>query len=333
MLIAGAAAAQDHIRLALYHTGLGRTGPGLLLRDIRRAQSDVLIVRDTLVTLAPDVVVLLDFDWDLNGVALAAFADLLMVAGHPLPHRLAPRPNSGIATGIDLDGDGRLGTADDAQGWGRFAGAGGMAVLSRWPLERGAMIDHTAYLWRDLPGARLPRRDDRLFPDPAVFEIQRLASVGAWEIAIRIGTHPLTILAAHAGPPVFGGAENRNFNRNADETAFWRYRLDGRLGPDPKPPFVLLANTNLDPDDGDGDHAQIRALLTHPALQDPRPAATLPTSGAISTATANWPDGPGALRVDYALPSAGLRVLDSGLIWPSPTAPHAVVWVDIAWPP
>ena len=77
------------------------------------------------------MLLLLDLDYDLDGLALAAFADLLTAAGLALPHRIALRPNTGMATGLDMDGDGRFGTLDDAQGWGRFAGAGGMAMLSR----------------------------------------------------------------------------------------------------------------------------------------------------------------------------------------------------------
>ena len=319
--------------MALFHTGLGRDGPGILLRDIRRDEADVLIARDAIVSLRPDILLLLDIDWDLNDTTLLALMSSLSDAGHPMPHHFAPRPNSGMATGLDLDGDGRLGTADDAQGWARFAGSGGMALLSRWPIDTENLVDHTSFLWRDLPDARLPQRNGQIFPSEAVYAIQRLASTAAWEVPVQVRGHPLTLMAYHAGPPAFGGSENRNFNRNADETAFWRYRLDGLLGPPPATPFVLLADANLDPVGGDGDHAEIQALLAHPALQDPQPVGQFPADGTQRRDTAFWRDGPGALRVEYALPSATLRVLDTGLIWPSNDARHAIVWLDIAWPP
>lgn len=283
--------------------------------------------------MAPDILVLLDVDWDLNGTTLTAFAETLADAGHPMPYQFAPRPNAGMPTGLDLDGDGRLGTADDAQGWAQFAGSGGMALLSRWPIDTAQILDHTGFLWRDLPDARLPQRNGQIFPNDAVFDIQRLASVAAWEVPVTIGARTLTILSYHAGPPIFGGAANRNFNRNADETAFWRHRLDGRLGDPPRTPFVLMGDANLDPDGGDGNHADIRALLSHPALQDPQPAGLSPVDGTRSLVTGHWPDGPGALRVEYTLPSANLTVQDAGLVWPSPDARHAMVWLDIAWPP
>ena len=305
----------------------------MLLRDIRRVENDVIVVRDAIVALQPDVLLLLDIDWDLNATALNAFAHLLHDAGHPMPHQFSPRPNTGIATGLDLDGNGLLGTADDAQGWAPFTGSGGMALLSRWPLDTAALVNHTEFLWRDLPNARLPQQDGQIFPNAAVFEVQRLASVAAWEVPVIAHEIPLTIMGYHAGPPAFGGRAQRNFNRNADETAFWRLRLDGDLGPPPTAPFVLMGDANLDPDGGDGSHADIRALLNHPALQDPQPDGIFPGDGSRSRWTGHWPDGPGALRVEYLLPSAALQVLNSGLIWPDPQARHAIVWVDIAWPP
>ncbi|WP_417598073.1 endonuclease/exonuclease/phosphatase family protein [Pararhodobacter oceanensis] len=327
------ATAQNSLRIALLHSGLGREGPGLLLRDIRRAEPDVTAIITAIASHAPDALMLLDFDYDLNGLALLAFAAQLAEAGHPMPYHIAPQPNSGVATGLDLDGDGRSGTADDAQGWAAFAGSGGMALLSRWPIEHAELRDHTGFLWRDLPDARLPTFNATLFPAPEVFDIQRLASVAAFEVPLLIHDRRLTIMGYHAGPPAFGGAHQRNRNRNADETRFWRLRLDGMLGPPPTAPFVLLADANLDVENGAGIHSEIAALLTHPSMQDPHPTGAHPARGVTSDTTGYWPEGPGALRVDYVLPSAELRVLDAGLYWPHPQAKHSLVWVDIAWPP
>jgi len=304
-----------------------------LLRDIRRAEGDVLAQRDAITAARPDILLLLDFDYDLDGLALSGFADLLAEAGHPMPHRFAARPNTGLATTLDLDGDGRRGGPGDAQGWGRFAGSGGMALLSRFPLETTQIRDHTAMLWRDLPGARLPQRPDGApFPSAQALAFQRLASVAAWELPVLTPDGALLLLAWHATPPAFDGPEGRNRLRNADEVAFWRLRLNGALGPPPQALLVLIGNANLDPEAGNGTREEIRALLNHPALQDPRPEGTI-SGGTTSPTTAHWPDGPGMLRVDYLLPSASLRVLDAGLLWPSPTATHALIWTDIAWPP
>lgn len=323
----------EPLRLAVFHSGLGRGGPGLLLRDIRRQEGDILAARDAILAARPDILLLLRFDYDLNNTALNAFADLLTDAAHPMLHRFALRPNTGIATGLDMDGDGRTGTPDDAQGFGRFAGAGGMAILSRYPVATGAVQDYSGFLWRDLPDAMIPQRDGAPFPSEEVFAIQRLSSSGHWQVPVSLpdGRH-LTLLTWHAGPPVFGGPLSRNRRRNHDENTFWLHLLNDRLPfAPPTTPFVLIGNSNLDANAGDGIHSAMRALLTHPALQDPQPLGRRPGTRADSPATAWWQDGPGAMRVSYILPDASARVLGSGLVWPDEPARHALVWVDL-WP-
>ncbi|MFN3954260.1 MAG: endonuclease/exonuclease/phosphatase family protein [Pararhodobacter sp.] len=321
------------MRIAVFQSGLGRDGPGLLLRDILRREEDVLAARDVIAAARPDILLLLRFDWDHDGQALAGFAALLSEAGHPMPYHFAPRPNTGWATGLDMDGDGRTGTPDDAQGWGRFSGAGGMALLARLPIMAEAAQDHSTFLWRDLPGALIPMRDGAPFPSAAVFDVQRLSSAGHWQVPLRLPDgSALHVLAWHAGPPAFGGPMQRNRRRNHDETAFWALFLDGVLPfPPPAPPFVLIGNSNLDPEAGDGIQGAMQALLGHPALQDPRPMGPHPQTGTPGVATAYWPRGPGALRVSYILPDAGQDVLDAGLIWPE-TGSHALVWLDLALP-
>ncbi|MCC6002447.1 MAG: endonuclease/exonuclease/phosphatase family protein [Pararhodobacter sp.] len=277
------------MRLAVFHTELGRDGPGLLLRDIRRGAEDVLRARDTILAAQPDVVVLLGFDHDLDMVALSAFQRLLADAGLDLPYRFSRLPNRGMATGLDLVGDGRTGTADDAQGYGSFAGASGMAILSRLAVMEQGFQDHSAFLWRDLPGALLPGLNGRPYPSEAVFEVQRLATTGIWSVPVLLPDgSTLTLLTWHAGPPVFGGPHQRNRRRNHDETLFWVHYLNGDLPfAPPPPPFALIGNSNIDPGEGDGMHAAMRRLLAHPALQDPTPRGRTP-DGAIRTATAHF---------------------------------------------
>ncbi|MTE00027.1 endonuclease/exonuclease/phosphatase family protein [Paracoccus sp. YIM 132242] len=323
--------AQD-LRVAAYDPGLTRKGPGLLLRDIRRADPQVLAAAQVIAAAAPDVIVLTGFDWDGDGLALAAFAAVLEQAGHPMPHRFAARPNSGWPTGLDGNGDGRAGGADDAQGFGQFSGQNGMAILSRLPL--GTVTDHSAVLWRDLPGTLMPRLP------PEVAEIQRLSSTAHWDVPVLTGRGALHLLAWSATPPVFDGPEDRNGRRNHDEAAFWLHHL-------PPAPFVLAGTPNLDPVDGEGRPEAMAALLDH--AQDPQPRgafqpeqtgvnATHRGDPALDTGVFD-PAGPGNLRVDYVLPAKGLRVTGSGVIWPAPGDPlaavveaaseHRLVWVDI----
>lgn len=333
--------AAETLRIATWNVALDRSGPGLLVRDLDRGEDpQVAALARVLVALDADVLLLTAVDYDLGGVALGLLADRLRAAGLHYPERFALRPNTGAQTGLDVDGNGRIGDPQDAQGWGLFSGQGGMAILSRLPVDRRAARDHSAFLWRDLPAALIPEGTA-----PALLEIQRLATTGFWDVPILTETGPLHLLAWHASPPVFDGPEDRNGKRNHDEAAFWRHYLDRALPM--KPPdaaFVLLGDGNLDPADGDGLRDGIASLLAHRALQDPAPRGTHGRSepahrGDPALDTALYPEI-GGLRLDYVLPSAGLTVTGAGVLWPGPedplaadlaaVSPHRPVWVDLA---
>lgn len=326
----------DRVRLATFNSGLSRDGPGLLLRDILRGDDPQIDAALTIIAAAEaDILLLTDVDYDGGGHALAALADALAERGAAYPHLLALRPNTGRPTGLDIDGNGRLGEPRDAQGYGRFAGDGGMALLSRWPFGPGVR-DHTAFLWRDLPDTAAPG-----VLTEAGLDTLRLAAVAAWDVPVLLPEGPpLHVLALHASPPVFDGPEDRNGLRNRDELRFWQLYLDG-WSPDGRAfsaeRFALMGTLNLDPLRGEGRREALHALLAHPALQDPAPAR--PGGG---NETADWSDPvPGDLRVDYVLPAATLRVAGSGVLWPeddladpplsvvAAASDHRLVWIDL----
>jgi hypothetical protein len=328
------------LRVATYYPDLTRKGPGLLLRDILGGKDpQIAAVVQTITALNADVVVLTDMDFDHGRVALSALADLLANAGTPYPHRFTSRPNTGHATGLDMDGDGRLGGPGDAQGFGFFAGKGGVAVLSRLPIDAANFRDFSDFLWVDLPGNTLG--DSMANPARAA---QRLSTTVHWNLPITLpnGT-PLSLLIYRATPPVFDGPEDRNGRRNHDETAFWTQLLNGALPyAPPNPPFIILGDANLDPIDGDGRRAAINTLLADPRIQDPGQQGTFgrtDTRGDATRDTALYDFG--GLRVDYVLPSADLQLTNAGVDWPltgdlaaSHTAAsrHRPVWVDIKLP-
>jgi hypothetical protein len=352
-LAAAAPAAAERLRIAAFGSDLSRNGPGLLLRDILSGRdAQVAAVVAVIAAANADAILLTGIDHDHGGAALAALADALAAAGAPYPWRIALRPNRGIQSGIDLDGDGRAGGREDAQGYGAFAGAEGMAVLSRLPIRDDGVRDFSAFLWRDLPGALLPGPP----VTAAALAVQRLSTSGHWEVPLALaGGGSLRLLAWHATPPVFDGPEDRNGRRNHDEAAFWLRLIEGALPhAPPAAPFVLLGNANMDPADGDGRPGAVRALLAHPALTDPAPASAGGPAAAAAQGGANArhqgdpaldtadhadDPGPGNLRVTLVLASAGLRVLGSGVLWPEPGTPlaatvatasrHRLVWVDL----
>ncbi len=311
------------------------------MQAIRRGNDPQIAAAEAvLIRLNADTVLLTGVDYDYGQAALAALAADLKAAGLEYPYALALRPNTGVPTGLDLDGNGKLGEARDAQGFGRFAGSGGMAVLSRYPI--GAPRDFSQLLWRDLPGADLP-------PDmtEAAKAKQLLSTAGHYEVPIAVGGG-LRLLVWYATPPVFDGPEDRNGRRNADETAFWLRLLAGKLPfAPPQAPFVILGQPNLDPVDGNGRQDAIRALLVSPAVQEVKPTGTSGRSdpgqsGDPALDTAFYPKGVGGLRVDVILPSAGLEVTAAGVMWPADSdafaatlaaaSRHRPVWVAINLP-
>jgi hypothetical protein len=324
-----------------------------LLRDIVTGRDpQIAAAAAQIAAVAPDILVLTAFDYDAGALALGAFAAVLAGAGADYPHRFALRPNAGMATGLDLDGDGRRGGPRDAMGYGRFAGQGGLAILSRWPVDAAAVRDLSDLLWRDLPGAVLPvHADGSPFPSEEAQAVQRLSSTGHWVVPVMAPGGPVTLMVWSATPPVFDGPEDANGLRNRDELRLWTLLLDGALGPVPQGDFVIAGNANLDPADGEGDHAAMAAFLRDPRIIDPGPAseggraaADPGQAGDPGQDTADWPDGrPGNLRVSYVLPSAGWAVAGAGVFWPAPddpqaalfgddglaAGPHRIVWVDI----
>jgi len=324
-----------------------------LLRDILRGDDpQITALLQVITAVRPDVLHLTDLDYDLDGHALTALQNMLATQGLDYPYRFTAHPNSGLSTPLDMDGDGRLGGPGDAQGFGFFRGQGGMAILSRFPIPVPQVRDFSGFLWADLPGATAATRPDGTpFPSTQAFGVQRLSSVGHWDVPVILpnGT-VLHLLAFHATTPVFDGPEDHNGWRNHDELEFWRLYLENALPDQPADaPFVLLGDANLDPADGEGRQNAIRTLLAHPMLQDPAPesvggalAANTHHTGRPGLDTADWGDPvPGNLRVDYVLPAHNLTVQGAGVFWPAPDAPlgdavrkasrHRLVWVDLVF--
>jgi hypothetical protein len=344
----------DAVRIATFNASLVRRGAGVLAEDIAKHDPQVLAVAEILLRVRPDIVLLNEIDHDPSGVALGRFADLLAegvegLAGLDYPYRFAAEPNTGVPSGHDLDGDGRMMGAGDALGFGRFPGQYGMAILSRFPL--GPARTFRTLPWAALPDAEPPRNPDGTpyWPDE-VWRALPMSSKSHWDVRVELPDgRALHLLASHPTPPVFDGPEDRNGLRNAAEIEFWAAYLDGTPFADdagaraplaPDAAVVVLGDLNLDAQDGDGRREAIRRLLGHPRLQDPRPASDGGSAAAAAQGganagqegdpaldTADWQDegrgAPGNLRVDFVLPSRGLEIVGAGVFWPAADDPLA----------
>lgn len=361
--------AADVLRVATWEAGLSRDGAGVLLRDLREGTPEIDAAVAVIRAVRPDILLLTRFDHDLHGLALAAVVSRLAAGpdGIDYPFSFQAPVNAGEPSRLDLDGDGSVAGRDDAFGWGAYPGHGGMALVSRLPLDAGAARSFRMLPWEALPGAIPPvHADGSAWPDSERRAAMRLSSRSHWDVpAILPGGGRLHLLASNPTPPLFDGPEGRNRRRNHDEIAFWIAYLDGVAFRDDAgvsaarsgAPVVVLGNLNVDPHDGAGMREGVARLLEHPALRDPRPASTGASEAAAGQGgsndghrgppaldTVDWRDdgGPGNLRVDYVLPDAGLDVADAGVVWPAPGAAlageaeaasaHRLVWVDLVLP-
>ena len=289
-----------------------------MLRDILRGGDEQIAAFRTLILeIRPDIIALQGIDYDLRGTALEALIGDLAKAGLDYPHHFAAAPNAGQQTGLDLNGNGTFGDADDKHGYGRFNGMGGMAVLSRLPILHEAVGDYTPLLWRDLAGHIYPMVEDVPFGGDDVFAAHRLSSRNHWVVPVQTPDGPLRIMTFHATPPLYDGEEGRNKRRNHDEVAFWNDYLSRDTSTEP---FVLLGTFNVDPVRGLGMRDALNTLLANPHLQNPFD----------DTPTADFPEPrPGDLRIDYLLPSSDWRVVDHGITYAPVASRHSILWADI----
>lgn len=354
----------DALRVAVFNVALSREAPGALVQEFRLGGSaQIDAVAEIIQRVRPDILLVNELDRDAYGEAVRLFAETLRegrggAEGVDYPHAFAGPSNTGVLLPLDRNGDGEIRRPRETQGFGFHEGQFGMALLSRFPL--GAVRDFRLTRWAEMPDALMPV--DFLGP---VADVQRLSSKAHWDVTVDTPLGLLHILASHPTPPVFDGPEDLNGRRNHDEIRFWTDYLSGadwmmdeagETGPLGDGLFVLLGDLNADPFDGDARREALRALLAHPRITDPaqRSAGGAEAGDADhrgdparDTAAFGRDPGPGAIRVDYALPSSDLRVLGSGVFWPAAADPlrrlvgdgetvassdHRLVWVDVALP-
>jgi endonuclease/exonuclease/phosphatase family metal-dependent hydrolase len=359
------------VRFATYNTSLYSDDAGGVIARLDAGDECARSVAAVIQQVRPDVLLLNEFDYDPAGRAADLFQQRYLgqsqhgLAPIEYPHRYFAPVNTGVPSGLDLDGDGRSEGGDDAWGFGRHPGQYGMLVLSRHPIDAAAVRTFQHLRWATLPGARRPLSPDGggHWPD-AVWEQLRLSSKSHWDVPIATPLGPVHFLVSHPTPPVFDGPENRNGLRNFDEIRLWAEYLTpgdkpwlcddagrcGGLARDAR--FVLAGDQNADPFDGDGVPGAIAQLLAHPRVD----ASVVPASdGAAARAaelglarrgdtrrhTGDFGPQAGTLRLDYVLPSRGFALRDSGVFWPiappehvswAKASDHHLVWLDLANP-
>ena len=358
------------VRVATFNVSLAGNKPGEMLTRLQRGDDpQAKAVAEIIQRVHPDVLLINELDYDERGETLKAFMEQYLAVAQGVndtqrasaieyPHYFIAPVNTGVATDCDLDRDGvrgaKIGTneyARDARGYGNYPGQYGMAILSKFPIDRTKIRTFQHLRWRDMPDNKLPTQsDDTPWYDAKTLDELPLSSKSHWDAPILIGSRAVHVLASHPTPPVFDGPEDRNGRRNHDEIRLWtdylaaessKYIVDDRGqvgGLADADSFVILGDLNSDPHDGNAELQSISRLLKHPRVNSkevPRSAggaeaaqrqagANAMQRGDPESDTGDFPDekGPGNLRLDYVLPSTDLSIAGSGVYWPRAADPR-----------
>ncbi|MDF2153368.1 endonuclease/exonuclease/phosphatase family protein [Vibrio sp. CAU 1672] len=260
--------------------------------------------------------------------------------------------NTGLLSEFDLDNNGTAGQMPgDAWGFGFYHGQYAFALMSKYEIDSKNTRTFQEFKWKDMQGAEMPTiticDDPTKFPagmscgddwyTTEEWQEVRLSSKNHVDAPIIIptkhGNEVVHLLMSHPTPPVFDTGKNQA--QNAAEVEFWHHYIQGKEyfyddagakgGLTEGAKFVMMGDQNLDPVAGDGISAVMQALHADPLVnQEVMNGALYPTSyGATEHAVDKNSDHPlpnritstFGLGVDYALPSANLNVVDSGVYW------------------
>jgi Endonuclease/Exonuclease/phosphatase family len=360
---------QQAIRFASYNVALFRSKAGDLAKGLQSGEDQqIKNVAAVIQKVRPDVIALLEFDFDPSGKLLDDFQQhYLSIPQHgqsPLnyPYRLQVPSNTGVAVSADFNKDGKIELPNDAYGFGAYEGQYAFAILSKYPIAEEELRSFQNFLWKDMPDAKIPMQEDGSpWYAAEAWDQFKLSSKNHIDIPIQVN-NSLTIhsIIAHPTPPVFDGPEDRNGKRNYDEIRLLKdyiqnaaYLQDDKGvtgGLSTQSAFVIMGDLNADPIDGDSYKGAIAQLLDAPEVnQEVSNGKWIPYSlgGKAYNKRPTDKGDPGhdtaffGARIDYVLPSKDLKVLQSGVFWPAEgedlyevvkdkgASDHLLVWVDL----
>jgi len=357
------------IRFASYNVALYRSEMGGLAQDLSTGlDTQIQNVAGVIQEVRPDVIALMEFDYDPTGKLLDDFQKkYLSVSQHGgkainYSYSKSIQSNTGVLSPHDYNNDGKIALPEDAYGYGRYEGQYAFAILSKYPIDEKNIRSFQQLLWSSIPEAKQPMNPDGTpYYEAAAWEAFRLSSKNHVDIPVKISTNKTVhVILSHPTPPVFDGPEDRNGLRNYDEIRILKdyisnadYLIDdkGKKGGLKKGAnFVIMGDLNADPIDGDSYEGAINQLLDHPAIhQEVAKGALVPKSNGGKAHNRSKDDqGDPAYdtsffgkRIDYVLPSKNFKVNNTGVFWPAPgevlyeqvegkkASDHLLVWVEV----
>lgn len=363
---------KTNIRFATYNVAMYRGEANHLAKDLSNSQdTQIQNIAAVIQHIRPDVIALMEFDYDSTGTLLDAFQKNYLSKSQQgeetitYPYSMSFPSNTGLLSDFDFNNDGAISLPEDAYGYGRYEGQYAFAVFSKYPIDEKNIRSFQHFKWADMPDAKRPMNEDGSFYyDDEEWASFRLSSKNHIDIPVLISKEKsVHVILAHPTPPVFDGPEDRNGLRNFDEIRLIKdyisnadYLLDDngqKGGLQAGESFVIMGDFNADPHDGDAYPDAIQQLLSHPSVHpDVASGKHIPKSngGKIFNKSTEHKGDPAfdtsffGLRIDYVLPSADLKIKKSGVCWPAPgealyeqvkdqnASDHLLVWVDIQIP-
>lgn len=230
-----AAGCERSIRFATCTAPLSRDKTKQLLLDLNgTGDPQIKSVADAIQHANPDVLLLADIDYDRDDRARYLFEKNYLgipQGGAPaikFPYHFNGPVNSGVASGYDLDGDGKAVTnpgtpqyASDAIGYGLFPGQHGMVLLSKFPIDTHNIRTFSRFKWKDMPESMLPKdANGKPTQSEDALNVLRLATTSFWDVPINVEGKTVHLLISHPNA--------RDPNRNHDEIRFWADYIGGQ---------------------------------------------------------------------------------------------------------
>ena len=175
---------EDTIRFASYNVSMFRDAEGALENELTNPISpQVQRVAAVVQQVKPDVLALMEFDFDADSRALASFKhnflEISQNGSDTIEYKYACSiiSNTGVLSVVDLNGDGQVNLPNDAFGFGNFPGQFAFAILSKYPFDLDNFRTFREFKWKDLPEANLPvNADGSSYYSDEALEVFRLSS-------------------------------------------------------------------------------------------------------------------------------------------------------------
>ncbi|MDX1409661.1 MAG: endonuclease/exonuclease/phosphatase family protein, partial [Saprospiraceae bacterium] len=225
----------DTVRFASYNVSMFREGADSLSRELTATiPQQVRRVASVIQRVRPDVLALMEFDYDSSGLALKLFMERCLAVGQmgadpiTFPYGYQVPSNTGLLSGVDLNDDGVVQLPEDGFGFGRHPGQYAFALLSQYPLLTEEIRSFQQLLWKEMPQPRWPVRENgTTWYSEEARSVMRVSSKNHIDIPLQIGDRNVHVILAHPTPPVFDGVEDRNGLRNFDEIRLLKDYVEG----------------------------------------------------------------------------------------------------------